>query len=719
MRIPNKFNGYMSDGRRLYPDPATSAIIASALAEGTAVAAPTLATTAVAAPTLATAAGASTIPGLVGSANTLAGLSTAAPAATTALGTELGTTAALETTKQGIIQGAMEKQAAELAAKDVAQNQVIDAFSKGTSDLSKFEQFVPEASNTAPQLMSKGAPPLDPFTTGAPKGYELGSQAVPKVANTSPLSTEPSSFSNLYNPPELGRASFNPTEGLKNVPKDVVGDASLKMPNMPELTTAKAPPNALERGIQAASKFASDHPYITTGGIMLAQNMMQPSYSSPPKKKYGSSGPGAEYTAPSATRYTSKFETTSNYAVGGPVEQMSAENAISGNMMYPQSQLHTPMYSNPMVQRPMPSNVINAGIDAPTDPYTGEQRFADGGNVTGSGNLNLNVPLNFGGPGIGGANGYATAGGEQAGTGIAQGYTPAPAQQIDASASPAAANTQSALTNMGRAFVPKVQWGDVSSVMGGGAMPSTYTVGDQAADDWVKSQAKPRGPGMRGQQYKDQIEDLYQKYYRGYADGGSVQGYASGGKMSAFERMMKEEEARKKKADAQAEADLEKGQSVAAKGIKPYSRTQSTNSPYAAAVKELQAMGKKYGIQMAAPAKTNVDLMGDQDQIEYAANGGIMHGLGGYSDGGRLLKGPGDGVSDSIPAVIGNKQPARLADGEFVIPARIVSELGNGSTEAGARKLYAMMERVQKQRRKTVGKNKVAVNSKADKHLPA
>jgi hypothetical protein len=100
------------------------------------------------------------------------------------------------------------------------------------------------------------------------------------------------------------------------------------------------------------------------------------------------------------------------------------------------------------------------------------------------------------------------------------------------------------------------------------------------------------------------------------------------------------------------------------------------------------------------------------------ATGGIAD-LGGYSDGGRLLKGPGDGVSDSIPAVIGAKQPARLADGEFVVPARIVSELGNGSTEAGARKLYAMMDRVQKSRGKTVGKNKVAVNSKADKHLPA
>jgi hypothetical protein len=102
------------------------------------------------------------------------------------------------------------------------------------------------------------------------------------------------------------------------------------------------------------------------------------------------------------------------------------------------------------------------------------------------------------------------------------------------------------------------------------------------------------------------------------------------------------------------------------------------------------------------------------------AMGGGLGSLGSYSDGGRLLKGPGDGVSDSIPATIGRKQqPARLADGEFVIPARIVSELGNGSTDAGAKKLYAMMDRVQRARGKTTGKNKVAANSRSDKYLPA
>ena len=100
------------------------------------------------------------------------------------------------------------------------------------------------------------------------------------------------------------------------------------------------------------------------------------------------------------------------------------------------------------------------------------------------------------------------------------------------------------------------------------------------------------------------------------------------------------------------------------------------------------------------------------------ATGGLGH-LGGYSDGGQLLRGGGDGVSDSIPASIGGRQPARLADGEFVVPARIVSELGNGSTEAGARRLYQMMDRVQNARKKSVGKGNVAKNSRADKYLPA
>lgn len=97
------------------------------------------------------------------------------------------------------------------------------------------------------------------------------------------------------------------------------------------------------------------------------------------------------------------------------------------------------------------------------------------------------------------------------------------------------------------------------------------------------------------------------------------------------------------------------------------------------------------------------------------AAGGITS-LGGYSDGGRLLKGPGDGMSDDIPARIGRKQEARLADGEFVVPADVVSHLGNGSTDAGAKTLYAMMNKVRKAR---TGNKKQGRQIEASSYLPA
>ena len=100
--------------------------------------------------------------------------------------------------------------------------------------------------------------------------------------------------------------------------------------------------------------------------------------------------------------------------------------------------------------------------------------------------------------------------------------------------------------------------------------------------------------------------------------------------------------------------------------------------------------------------------------VPFAQGGDVGH-LGGYSDGGRLLKGPGDGMSDNIPASIANKQPARLADGEFVIPADVVSHLGNGSTDAGAKQLYAMMDKVRKAR---TGNKKQGKQINPSKFLP-
>ena len=105
-----------------------------------------------------------------------------------------------------------------------------------------------------------------------------------------------------------------------------------------------------------------------------------------------------------------------------------------------------------------------------------------------------------------------------------------------------------------------------------------------------------------------------------------------------------------------------------------------------------------------------------QDLLVGYAQGGDV-----YETAGRYLRGPGDGMSDSIHAFIdggatGNHQPARLGRNEFVIPADVVSDLGNGSSDAGADQLYDMMERVRKARH---GTDKQPPAIKPGKVMPA
>ena len=125
----------------------------------------------------------------------------------------------------------------------------------------------------------------------------------------------------------------------------------------------------------------------------------------------------------------------------------------------------------------------------------------------------------------------------------------------------------------------------------------------------------------------------------------------------------------------------------------------------------------------------NEDFMIDSNNASFYAGGGAVgedynfgFARGGmpneYQAGGKLLDGPGDGMSDDIPAVIRGKgvQRAALADGEFVVPADVVSHLGNGSTKAGAKKLYDMMARVRQAR---TGKARQAPAVKTGRLLPA
>jgi hypothetical protein len=132
--------------------------------------------------------------------------------------------------------------------------------------------------------------------------------------------------------------------------------------------------------------------------------------------------------------------------------------------------------------------------------------------------------------------------------------------------------------------------------------------------------------------------------------------------------------------------------------------------------------------QYATPTQrpTSLEVVESEPSYEARVNpmmgtlmaGGGLADLGGYAAGGnpRLLRGPGDGMSDNIPATIAGKQPARLADGEFVVPADVVSHLGNGSTDAGAKRLYSMMDKVRTAR---TGKKKQAPAVNMNKYLPA
>jgi hypothetical protein len=113
------------------------------------------------------------------------------------------------------------------------------------------------------------------------------------------------------------------------------------------------------------------------------------------------------------------------------------------------------------------------------------------------------------------------------------------------------------------------------------------------------------------------------------------------------------------------------------------------------------------------------NLANEQAMTQAQTTGYAMGGLTALKSGGQpggYLDGEGDGMSDSIPATIEGKQPARLADGEFVVPADVVSHLGNGSSKAGSKRLYAMLDKVRHAR---TGNKKQGKEINPAKYMPA
>lgn len=109
---------------------------------------------------------------------------------------------------------------------------------------------------------------------------------------------------------------------------------------------------------------------------------------------------------------------------------------------------------------------------------------------------------------------------------------------------------------------------------------------------------------------------------------------------------------------------------------------------------------------MAASATPAAGLPVIPKANQLTTEGGLKMAEGGLADAGRYLRGRTDGMADEIPSSIDGEQPAALSHGEFVIPADVVSHLGNGNSDAGAEKLYQMMARIRKARTGTTKQGK-------------
>jgi len=134
-------------------------------------------------------------------------------------------------------------------------------------------------------------------------------------------------------------------------------------------------------------------------------------------------------------------------------------------------------------------------------------------------------------------------------------------------------------------------------------------------------------------------------------------------------------------------------------------RSKYGNLAKPAAIQEVADMMNRFGITPDTMAKiTGYDRKAIADQ--YAAAGYAQGGIASLGGQGYYLGGTTDGMADKVPATIDGREPARLSDGEFVIPADVVGHLGNGNSDAGAKQLYSMMDRIRKDRTGTTRQGK-------------
>jgi hypothetical protein len=421
-----------------------------------------------------------------------------------------------------------------------------------------------------------------------------------------------------------------------------------------------------------------------------------------------------------------------------PVEQMSNENAIGANTGYPMAYMNTPAYAVPR-NTPQPSDVIHGGQDVNVDPYTGQEKFADGG-IAGYAAGGTPDPFAASKQAydylMGGAQGQQGIGSgptdstsATSGWSVPEGWIEVDSVPMDGSewryvyepgsnvrhiiskpkgtetTAGAGASTGSAGSQKTSGYHPEALPVSTGEVNMDNPLYKLLDKGAGVAKDYIT------GGGLLGALFRPQqqiggystVSGVPYTFGEGYGISTEGEGIGSIGASQMTPQQIESQ--------------------VASQGAAP-TPTPETNPEgfrqYVANRMAAYASPETSSFSDSSSTTGGESNGGDTGTRGGFADGGLsslQYNLGSYSDGGRLLKGPGTGISDDIPATIAGKQPARLANNEFVIPARIVSEIGQGSTDAGAKKLYEMMDRIQAARKKTIGKGKIAVDSKADKEV--
>lgn len=377
------------------------------------------------------------------------------------------------------------------------------------------------------------------------------------------------------------------------------------------------------------------------------------------------------------------------YALNQPTGMAQGGVVPAPNQMYPMANIQHSEYAS-SIQNPRKTEVVG-GYDAAINPFTGEEvgkqvNFADGGETTRYQPKDPPRPTADSGPPTQGLGEYY------------QSLLAAPATPRDTS------GITSYLANLNQSLIPKAAPpttpppvtppptggnGGTGGTGGGGTGTGTgndYGYVDPYTGEWIWVRPPPGGYGGN---------------------------FPTGGMMNINSGQQ-----------AQPTQPMQPTEPVPV--ITPYIPTGPDSdfvSPFASMAS--QPVDVQQTVQMPdyetssgglGAIRRNQMMDTGMSEFNFGFAGGGMTGE--YKAGGRLLDGPGDGMSDDIPAVIRGKQTQRaaLADGEFVVPADVVSHLGNGSTKAGAKKLYSMMDKVRKAR---TGTKRQAPRVKTDRYLPA